>query len=101
MLSVPQEVLRQHLQQHAFSTATAQDTLTRILQLAPGDMSGNALQVITGWRAPGSPLIQLSTTPQVGRRHGFRHAADAGCVGSAAVPANGVTEQLFVGDGMC
>lgn len=61
-----QEVLRQHLQQHAFSTANAQDTLERILQLAPARMSDSADQVITGWQAPGSPLIELTTTPKVG-----------------------------------
>lgn len=61
-----QVVLREHLRQHAYSTATAQEVLGRTLQLGPPDMAGSALQVITGWGAPGSPLIQLSMTPQVG-----------------------------------
>jgi hypothetical protein len=74
-----QEMLRQHLQQHAFSTATAQDTLTRILQLAPPDMLGSADQVITDWQAPGSPLIQLTLTPEVRRHWAGQQGNAQGC----------------------
>jgi hypothetical protein len=61
-----QVALHEHLQQHAFSTATAQDTLARFVHLAPADMSSNTLAVMTGWQSPGTPLIQLTTTAQVG-----------------------------------
>lgn len=60
-----QEALRQHLQQHAFSTATAPATLARLIQLAPPDMSTSTQAVITGWQSPGSPLLELTATPQV------------------------------------
>lgn len=67
-----QEALRQHLQQHAFSTATAPATLARLIQLSPSDMSTNTQAVITGWQSPGSPLLELTATPQVGG-HGATH----------------------------
>jgi hypothetical protein len=54
-----QVVLRQHLQQHAYGTATAQQLLERILQLTPAEVSTNAVAVTIGWHNPGSPVLQV------------------------------------------
>lgn len=68
VLSAPlclQEALRQHLQQHAFSTATASSLLKRIMQLTPQELSSNALAALTGWQSPGSPVIFVQPSEQV------------------------------------
>lgn len=64
-----QTALKQYLQQHRqLGLATAEDVLQTLLQLTPDAMSGTAeagKTAISGWQAPGSPMLAISHTPQV------------------------------------
>lgn len=83
-----QDALQQHLHQHAFSTATAPDTLARLIQLAPPELSTNPQAVITGWQSPGSPLLELTATPQVGGHRATHrsHVMPVACIALPCLP---------------
>eukprot|EP00878_Enallax_costatus_P015911 GHUV01016679.1.p1 GENE.GHUV01016679.1~~GHUV01016679.1.p1 ORF type:complete len:620 (+),score=228.40 GHUV01016679.1:769-2628(+) len=57
-----QVALQQYLHQHIYGPATAQQVFELFLNETPQAMASNVMSVISGWRAPGSPLLTVQGT---------------------------------------